>query len=70
MLDLRLSAQFKCDQRLCARRGYNMKLLLDALNTLRVPVALPPRNRAHALTGNWAGFQERHLSPDWLLRKR
>lgn len=67
MLNLRLSAQFKRDQRLCVKRGCNMNLLLDALNTLRASSPLPPRNRAHALTGNWAGFQECHLAPDWLL---
>jgi mRNA interferase YafQ len=67
MLDLRFGAQFKRDRRLCVKRGYDMGLLSVAVETLRIPAALPPQNRAHALTGNWAGYQECHLAPDWLL---
>lgn len=67
VLNLKFSAQFKRDHRLCVRRGYNMKLLSAAVDTLRVPAALPPQNRVHSLTGNWAGYQECHIAPDWLL---
>ena len=67
MLDLRFGAQFKRDRRLCVKRGYDMGLLSVAVGTLRIPAALPPQNRAHGLTGNWAGYQECHLAPDWLL---
>lgn len=28
---------------------------------------LPPANRDHALTGNWANHRECHIAPDWLL---
>lgn len=28
---------------------------------------LPPKNRDHFLTGNYKGFRECHISPDWLL---
>lgn len=28
---------------------------------------LPPRNRDHALSGNWAGYRDCHLWPDLLL---
>lgn len=24
-------------------------------------------NRNHALTGNWIGYRECHIQPDWLL---
>ncbi len=67
MLDLRFGAQFKRDRRLCIKRGYDMDLLTAVVNTLRIPAALPPQNRAHGLSGNWAHFQECHITPDWLL---
>ena len=67
MLDLRFGSQFKRDRRLCIKRGYDMTLLVDAVNILRIPAALPEQNRAHSLSGNWAGYQECHLAPDWLL---
>ena len=28
---------------------------------------LPKKNRDHALTGNYLGFRECHIQPDWLL---
>ncbi len=67
MLDVRFGAQFKRDYRLCVKRGYDMDLLVDVVDTLRVPAPLPQQNRAHGLTGGWAGYQECHISPDWLL---
>lgn len=67
MLDLRFGSQFKRDRRLCIKRGYNMSLLEAVVDTLRIPAQLQPRNKEHALTGNWAGYKECHVSPDWLL---
>ena len=46
-------------------------LPLDELNTvvdwLAAGQALPDRNRDHALTGDYIGFRECHIRPDWLL---
>jgi len=67
MLDLRIGTQFKRDRRLCIKRGYDMDLLTAVVDTLRIPAALPVQNRVHGLTGNWADYQECHISPDWLL---
>lgn len=67
MLDLKIGAQFKRDRRLCVKRGYDMDLLTSVVDTLRIPAPLPVQNHAHGLTGNWAGYQECHVSPDWLL---
>ena len=67
MLDLKFGSQFKQDRRRCIKRGYDMGLLIAVVDTLRIPAALPPQNRAHGLTGNWIGYQECHISPDWLL---
>ena len=67
MLDLKFGSQFRRDRSRCVKRGYDMKLLSAAVETLRIPAALPTKNHAHSLTGNWAGYQECHLAPDWLL---
>lgn len=67
MLEVVLSNRFKKDLKLAARRG----LPLDELNTvvdwLAAGQALPDRNRDHALTGDYIGFRECHIRPDWLL---
>lgn len=67
MLDLNVSSQFKRDRRLCQKRGYDMALLEAVVDTLRIPAPLPPKNKDHGLSGGWAGNQECHIQPDWLL---
>ena len=67
MLDVRYSTRFKRDFKLCARRGYDLELLQSIIDTLRIPAPLPEKNKDHTLTGDWAGYQECHVLPDWLL---
>lgn len=67
MLALSTSTKFKKDLKTCIRRGYHLELLQGVIDTLRIPAALPEKNRQHLLTGNWGGYEECHISPDWLL---
>lgn len=67
MLKLNLTSQFKHDLKLCKKRNYNISLLNAIVNTLRIPAALPQKNKDHALKGNYIGRRECHISPDWLL---
>ena len=67
MLDVRYSTKFKKDFKTCQKRNCNMRLLQQAINTLRTPASLPAKNRDHNLTGNYMGFRECHIAPDWLL---
>ena len=67
MLELKAVAEFKRDRRRCIKRGCDMSLLEAAVGTLRIPAPLPAKNRDHTLKGEWAGHQECHLAPDWLL---
>lgn len=67
MLALNSSTKFKKDFKTCVKRGYNMKLLEEVVNTLRIPKPLPPKNRDHNLSGNWNEHRECHIQPDWLL---
>jgi len=59
--------QFKKDYRLAKRRGQNIHLLKDIIIQLANDQPLPEKNRDHALTGDWKGFRECHVTPDWLL---
>ena len=67
MLDVRYSAKFPKDFKSCIRRRCKMELLQKAIDTLRIPEPLPRENREHNLVGNYAGYRECHLQPDWLL---
>ena len=67
MLKLNITTQFKRDLKLCKKRNYNISLLSAIVDTLRIPTALPPKNKDHVLKGNYNGGRECHISPDWLL---
>ncbi len=49
------------------KRGYKMDLLEDVQETLLQEKPLAEKYRDHALVGNYAGFRECHVLPDWLL---
>lgn len=44
-----------------------MDLLQQIIDTLRIPETLPPKNKDHNLCGNYNGYKECHIDPDWLL---
>ena len=67
MLKLNTSTQFKKDYKTCIKRHYKMDLLQAVVDVLRVPDALPQKNRDHSLTGDYTGCRECHIQPDWLL---
>lgn len=67
MLKLNLTSQFKRDLKLCKKRNYDINLLNAIVDTLRIPAALPLKNKDHVLKGNHVGRRECHISPDWLL---
>ena len=47
MLNVRYSTRFKKDFKTCVKRGYQMPLLQQAIDTLRIPAPLPPKNKDH-----------------------
>lgn len=67
MLDLYFSARFKKDYKKMVKRGCNPILLEEVIDLLRQQLPLPSKNRDHELSGNYEGYRECHLSPDWLL---
>lgn len=67
MLNVRYSTRFKKDFKACVKRGYKMALLQKVIDTLRIPASLPIKNKDHNLSGNYSGYRECHIEPDWLL---
>ena len=61
------TTQFKKDYRKASKRNLPIGLLDDIIRKLAAGERLPEKNRDHALSGNWAGFRECHILPDWLL---
>ncbi|MBR6188035.1 MAG: type II toxin-antitoxin system YafQ family toxin [Prevotella sp.] len=65
--ELEYGGQFLKDLKLAKRRGLNMKDLSDITDMLQEGKALPKKCRDHILTGNYKGYRECHINPDWLL---
>ena len=67
MYKLRYSSKMKKDLKNCQKRNFDLSKLEAVINQLRIPQVLEIKNRDHALTGNYIGFRECHIMPDWLL---
>lgn len=67
MLNIRYSTKFKKDYKAIVKRGYNPQLLQDVLHILCSQNPLPAHYKDHALSGNYQGHRECHITPDWLL---
>ena len=67
MKTFRLMNAYRKDLRRITRRSYDLSLLADVLNALREGRQLSAARRDHHLKGEWKGWRECHVEPDWLL---
>lgn len=61
------SGQFKRDVRQSQKRGKDMDKLKALLGLLIEGGSLPAAYLDHPLKGEWRGFRDAHIEPDWLL---
>lgn len=66
-LNVILSNRFKKDLKLAKKRGYDLDLLDEVVTALATSQVLDEKYRDHSLSGDYAGFRECHIQPDWLL---
>lgn len=67
MLKVKDSVQFKKDYKKCIKRGLDIGLLKSIVNTLAILESLPIKNKNHDSKGDYKGFKECHITPNWLL---
>jgi mRNA interferase YafQ len=61
------SRSFERDAKRLHKRGKDMGRLLAVIEALRLGTQLEPRHRDHSLVGDWRGYRECHVEPNWLL---
>jgi mRNA interferase YafQ len=61
---------FKKDVKRAQKRGKDMDKLKAIILLLLDDGPLEPRHRDHALKGDWIGYRDLHIEPDWLLLYR
>jgi len=67
MRDIKRSSRFKGEYKLMKKRGKDMQKVDSTVLLLANDEELPPASYDHQLGGNWAGFRDCHIEPDWLL---
>ncbi|MCL2062468.1 MAG: type II toxin-antitoxin system YafQ family toxin [Firmicutes bacterium] len=61
------SNQFEKDYQKLKKRGKDMVKLQTIIKLLAEGKQLDKKHREHTLKGKYAGVQECHIEPDWLL---
>ena len=67
MLRIVFTSRMKRDVKRMQKRGKDMRALAAVLDQLARRVPLAEKLRDHALSGDFTGFRECHIEPDWLL---
>ena len=62
-----LTGKFKKSLKLAKKRGLNIGLMENVVDTLLQGIPLDEKYRDHELKGKYKGFRECHIQPDWLL---
>ena len=67
MYQVKFTTAYKKSYKLMKKRGLDLAALDTVVDLLRQGKQLDEKYRDHALSGNFAGFRECHIKPDWLL---
>ena len=67
MYTIKTSGTFEKDFIRCVKRNYHLKLFEDVIAQLETNGRLPAKYKPHKLTGQYKGFWECHVKPDWLV---
>ncbi|MDO4477813.1 MAG: type II toxin-antitoxin system YafQ family toxin [Lachnospiraceae bacterium] len=65
--DLILTGKFKKSLKIAKKRGLNLALMDEVVTKLQNDIPLEEKYRDHELKGNYRGFRECHIQPNWLL---
>jgi len=67
MLEIVRSSKFKKDLKKFLNQKKSITFLEKVVNTLQANKPLAKKLCDHKLTGEWYGYRECHINPDWLL---
>lgn len=67
MLKIIYGSQFKKDFKRIKKQGLRIEKLQKVIQTLAYGKELSPKYHDHPLIGNYHGFRELHIEPNWLL---
>ena len=65
--EIKTYKQYNRDVKLAFRRGLDIEKLLEVVKLLQNDEPLPAKYKNHLLSGDYKGYWECHINPDWLL---
>jgi mRNA interferase YafQ len=67
MFKIVFTGRFRKDIKLLQKRGYQMEFIKEVILILEETGSLPSAYSPHKLSGNYSGYWEAHVKPDWLI---
>ncbi|MBO5561021.1 MAG: type II toxin-antitoxin system YafQ family toxin [Firmicutes bacterium] len=67
MYTVKFTTAYKRSYKLMYKRGLDLSQLDNIVDELRKGNTLDEKYKDHQLQGEYAGFRECHIKPDWLL---
>jgi mRNA interferase YafQ len=67
MYRVRRTSAFKKDLKRLIRQRKDLAEMYEVVDELAAGKALDAKYLDHSLTGNWKGFRDCHIAPDWVL---
>lgn len=67
MFELKFTTVYKKSYKRMKKRGLDLSLLDEVVDELRQGHPLDKKYHDHELKGEFEGFRECHIKPDWLL---
>lgn len=67
MYTVKIGRRFKKSYKKCVKRGLNIQKFEEVLKILIEGEPLPAKYVNHPLHGNYEGWNDCHIEPDWLL---
>ncbi len=67
MYTVKFTTAYKKSYKLMKKRGLDISELDEVVDMLRLGKKLSEKYRDHALSGEFSGFRECHIRPNWLL---
>lgn len=66
-LRIRQSTKFRRDIKRLSKQGFDLSKIETVVKVLVAEEPLAEKYRDHPLSGNWVGYRDCHIQPDWLL---
>lgn len=67
MYAIEFTRKYLKDLKLARKRNLDESKLNEVISILSKGEALPVKNKDHSLSGDYSGFRECHITPNWLL---